>query len=179
MNDDNRQKLRKTFGENLERIRKERGITRKELAESVGVNETSFGAYCKGRNLPPVDKILIIAEILNCSIIDLTGDNPNAKLKEKNVWDYLWEESIRILNIAGFSVEENDTWITIVERPQIEKTEEEISLIPKKSVVKIRKIAFPTTIENILETAIHRNINFKDVLTEIFFSEESPFKRKE
>ena len=176
MNDDKREKLKKTFSENLERIRKERGITRKELAEAVGVNETSFGAYCVGRNLPPIDKILIIAEILNCSIIDLTGDNPKAKVREQAIWERHWEESIRILNIAGFSVEENAPWITVVEQPKIEKSEGEIFFTPKRAVASIRNIAFPSLISNIIEIAVHRNSTFKDVLTELLFSkEESPF----
>lgn len=41
-----------TIGENIRRIRKERGLTLKQLGEAVGVSEAYIRAYESGRRNP-------------------------------------------------------------------------------------------------------------------------------
>lgn len=70
------------LGENLKRIREERGVTRKALAELLGIVEDSIGSYETGKKLAPLDKIYKMAEFLNVSIVDLTGDTPFSEVKK-------------------------------------------------------------------------------------------------
>lgn len=83
------------FGENLERLRKEKGYSRKQLADVVGIKETSLGQYSRGESLAPLDKIFELAEFLNVSILDLTGENPNIKPKDK-IFDYRYKKAMDI-----------------------------------------------------------------------------------
>lgn len=62
------------FGENLERILQEKGISRKELMMRLNVSQAALALYIAGKREPPLDKIFKIAEILQISITDLTGD---------------------------------------------------------------------------------------------------------
>jgi len=67
------------LGENLKRIRTEKGVSRKELAEKLGVSQTTIASYENGIKTPMLEKVFLLAEILKVSITDLTGDNPNAE----------------------------------------------------------------------------------------------------
>lgn len=63
------------LGENLKRIRTEKNISRKELAENLGVGVDSVGLYENGKTLPPLDKIFELADYLQVSVASLTGEN--------------------------------------------------------------------------------------------------------
>lgn len=63
------------LGANLRRICEEKGVSRKQLAEAVGVTEVSICGYETGRKLPPLDKIFVMADFLKVSVTSLTGDN--------------------------------------------------------------------------------------------------------
>ncbi len=54
-----------TLGENIRRIRKERGYTIKQLGEMVGVSESYMRAYEVGDRHPKSDKIELIAKALH------------------------------------------------------------------------------------------------------------------
>lgn len=62
-----------TLGENIKRIRKERGLTQKELGKISGINEAQIRRYeLGGKNSnPKVETIKKIADALNVKIIDL------------------------------------------------------------------------------------------------------------
>lgn len=97
--DDTAQTLAQKLGAEIERRRKEKGLSRRELAALIGVNEISFGAYATGTRLPSVDKILMIARALDCSITDLVGDNP-----ARNTASKIWERRVqRCVNIANWA----------------------------------------------------------------------------
>ena len=83
------------FGENLERIRKKKGYSRKQLADVVGITENSFSFYSRGDSLAPLDKIFKLAEFLNVSILDLTGENPNIRKKDI-LFDYRYKKAMDI-----------------------------------------------------------------------------------
>ena len=88
------------LGENLERIRKEKGYSRKQLADIIGITEIAFGTYERGIRLAPLDKIFELAKFLNVSIIDLTGENPNV---EKNIiFDYRYKRAVDITSTDIF-----------------------------------------------------------------------------
>jgi len=67
--------FRKAFGKRLKRLRKQKKLTQKELAAEIGVGFSHLNKYEGGIHLPPTDKILQLAEILNVTVdFLLTGD---------------------------------------------------------------------------------------------------------
>ena len=82
------------LGENIKRIRQEKNISRKDLADKVGVTEISFGKYERGESSPSLDKILEMAKFLDVSISDLVGDNPDAK--DRKIFEYRLQKAIDI-----------------------------------------------------------------------------------
>lgn len=59
------------FGENLEYMLDERQITQKELAEKIGVGESTVNHYIKGRRMPTLATTLNIMLALDCELDDL------------------------------------------------------------------------------------------------------------
>ena len=88
------------LGENLKRIREEKGVSRKQLADILGIVEDSIGGYETGKKLAPLDKIFTMAEFLNVSIVDLTGDTPFADVKK--ILQYRLNRAEGIAASAGF-----------------------------------------------------------------------------
>ena len=89
------------LGENLERIRKEKGYSRKQLAKYLGVNVDAIGKYETGQREPPLDKIVKLATALEISVSSLIGDNPNV---EKNIiFDYRYKRAVDLTSTTIFS----------------------------------------------------------------------------
>lgn len=63
------------LGDNLKRIREQKGVTRKQLAGILGIVEDSIGSYETGKKLAPLDKIFKMADYLGVPITDLIGKN--------------------------------------------------------------------------------------------------------
>lgn len=47
------------------------GRSRKFMAKQLGVSENQFLAWRKGEYLPLVDKAILLAELLDCTVYDL------------------------------------------------------------------------------------------------------------
>lgn len=62
-----------TIGENIRRIRKERGLTLKQLGEAVGVSEAYIRAYESGRRNPKQKALEALAAALCVNVEALTG----------------------------------------------------------------------------------------------------------
>lgn len=63
-----------SFGENLKKIRKEKNITLKELAEKLEVTSPNISQYEHDKRNPSLKMILKFAAALNCSIEELIPD---------------------------------------------------------------------------------------------------------
>lgn len=61
--------------EKLRQIRKEAGITMKQLAVAVGVAEASISFYETGKRQPDIDTLCRLANYFNVSIDYLVGNN--------------------------------------------------------------------------------------------------------
>lgn len=61
------------FGRRLKAERALKGIERKDLADSLGVHNSSLSYYENGINYPTVDVLIKIADILGVSIDYLLG----------------------------------------------------------------------------------------------------------
>lgn len=68
--------------ENLRKIRKARGLTQKQLAELVGVGESSISQYESGGKTPSFEIALKLAEVLDCESADLVSKR-DIVIKEK------------------------------------------------------------------------------------------------
>lgn len=62
-----------TIGENIRRIRKERGLTLKQLGEAIGVSEAYIRAYETGRRNPKQKSLEALAYALHVNVEALTG----------------------------------------------------------------------------------------------------------
>lgn len=63
-----------TFGENLKRIRKDKGLTQEQLADLIGVSSVYVVTYEKDKRKPKPDTIKKFAAALGCSYSDLVTD---------------------------------------------------------------------------------------------------------
>ena len=55
----------------IKEIREARGMTRKQIADAVGVSEVAVYYWENGRQKPSADKLPKLAELLGCTIDEL------------------------------------------------------------------------------------------------------------
>lgn len=60
-----------TFPENLKRIRKERGLSQKMLADMLGISQASISYYELSVEYPTIDKVYDIARVLEVPVDEL------------------------------------------------------------------------------------------------------------
>ena len=74
-----------TFADNLKKIISQRGTTQREIAEKLGVTETTISRYVttgpKGRT-PNVESLVALAQVLNVSLDTLVGVEPPATARQ-------------------------------------------------------------------------------------------------
>lgn len=66
-------------GNNLKKLRKERGLTQIALQMQTGIEQALISKYEQGVRVPPTDTLIILAEFFNTNIdylLDRT-DNPD------------------------------------------------------------------------------------------------------
>lgn len=80
-----------TIGDNIKRIRKEKGLTQKKLAELLKVTPQNLAQYENGRRLPKRETINKIANALEVDSVDLTDDTNEVNIVEPSI-DNLREE---------------------------------------------------------------------------------------
>lgn len=67
-------KRRILFADNLRYIIRSKGISQTRVANHIGVSSPTITAYMRGRFMPTDDRIVKIAEALDCSVDDLFDD---------------------------------------------------------------------------------------------------------
>jgi transcriptional regulator with XRE-family HTH domain len=60
-----------TLKDIIKKLRKKRGLTQKQLAEKLGVQQTTISMWETGANRPNVDMLKPLAKILKCKVEDL------------------------------------------------------------------------------------------------------------
>ena len=63
---------------NVRKLRKERKLTQKQLAELVDVSESAICNIENGKRSPKFETLLKLAEALDCSVADILGEERNA-----------------------------------------------------------------------------------------------------
>lgn len=176
------------MGENLERIRKAQGISRKTLAELGGMTEVGYGAYERGIKALPLEKIFLYADFLKVPVIDLIGESSETSGCE--YLEYRLRRAIKLANLAKFSIYplNNGT----VEMEMYDKREFNKNLNADESgvvftqwsrVIPIKSIGdFVRIIEKAQEFAIKENITFdnaiKNLLDDVCKKYETEWHKK-
>ena len=60
----------------FESARKKAGLTQKELAEKMGVDQSAVSFWETGKRVPRGAKLLRLADVLDCTIDELFGREP-------------------------------------------------------------------------------------------------------
>jgi transcriptional regulator with XRE-family HTH domain len=61
------------FGENLRKLRKEKGLSQQELAKKAGVSQQVIGHYEKGIRAPKLEQAILVAKALGMSVEEIYG----------------------------------------------------------------------------------------------------------
>jgi transcriptional regulator with XRE-family HTH domain len=61
------------FGNRIKELRLRRKLTQKELAERINKSKAAISSYESDNQVPPVDVLISIANVLNTSLDDLVG----------------------------------------------------------------------------------------------------------
>ncbi len=87
----------------LRELRKERGITQEQLAETLGVSNRSISRWENGNNLPDLDLLIQISEYFQVDLEEiLSGERKEAEMDQKTketvlqVADYSNQEKLRM-----------------------------------------------------------------------------------
>lgn len=70
------------IGENIKRLRRERGLTQETLAERLHISAAAVSKWERGESVPDIGMLLPLASYFNVSSDELLGLNA-AKAKEK------------------------------------------------------------------------------------------------
>lgn len=81
-----RKLLREIVGGNIRELRKKKGINQIELGKRINVHRQQLSFYETAKNLPPLDVVIILAKVLDCSIADIYTPNKLDSLKD--VFDF-------------------------------------------------------------------------------------------
>lgn len=86
------------FNENLRAVRERKGLTQKEVAESIGVAKSTYSLYESGNREPNIQTIKKIADLLNTSADELLGlnDEPETIAAHKDGENFTPEELKKI-----------------------------------------------------------------------------------
>lgn len=78
------------FNENLQNLRKMKGMSQEQLAEKLGISRQAVSKYESGNGYPETEKLIAICEIFDCSLDTLikgkiTDDSTGEKKKYENL----------------------------------------------------------------------------------------------
>ena len=102
--------IRKALGQRVKQLRKDKGWTQKELANKIETSYAQLNKYENGLNRPPLNRLILLAEVLNTSINYLIGGR-----KDEKVTIYNNRLIQRFQSIEGFEPEERDVVIQVLD----------------------------------------------------------------
>lgn len=62
-----------SFGDNLKKIRQDCNLTQEELAKKIDTSRSNIANYENNKNMPSIDVLSKLSEILDCSVDYLLG----------------------------------------------------------------------------------------------------------
>lgn len=102
--------IRKALGRRIKQLRKEKALTQKELANQVGSSHAQLNKYESGLNTPPLDRLLLLSEVLETSVDYLLAGQGNGEppLHSQRLIQ-------RFQTIEAFNLDERETIIKILD----------------------------------------------------------------
>ena len=156
---DDRNYRKNVLGKNIEKARKERGFSRKEMAQNLNMTETAFGAYERGIREPNISKLVEIAKILEVPIEELITVSSN--IVENNLAMYRYNRAVSMVVAAAFSTSIGyDGKIELYLPPENDKRRKRITFDNQQKFVE--------SIELIERTALYFNITFLEAFKNNF-----------
>lgn len=76
----------KIFGENLKRLRVEKGISQEDMAKKIKIHANHLSRYERGLSAPSIEVVEKMAKLLDVSIDELVSGSVNERI-EKNIAD--------------------------------------------------------------------------------------------
>ena len=74
------------FGKMIVRLRKEKGMTQKQLAEMLNVSDKAVSRWENGKNYPDIETMMLLAEVLEVSVNDLLrGKRSGFVIRKKHI----------------------------------------------------------------------------------------------
>lgn len=65
--------LRKEIGRNIKKFIVYRGMRQQDVSEKTGITQAMLSRYINGTSMPGIDKLHVLASVLNCRLDDLLG----------------------------------------------------------------------------------------------------------
>ncbi|MBB1390819.1 helix-turn-helix transcriptional regulator [Shewanella sp. SG44-6] len=78
-----KKKIAIEFGRKLEEKRKEKGLLQKDLSQQCGFSLNYIGIVERGEKSISLEKVFVIAAILECSVHDLIPDEKELSLENE------------------------------------------------------------------------------------------------
>ena len=97
-------RFKREFSERLKELRKQADLTQVELAGKLGIVQSSYADWERGRKKPTQDNLVKIAQVLNVSVDYLVG-NSEKKADELDNIELLFR-----MNSKGLTEEEKETF---------------------------------------------------------------------
>ena len=167
------------LGENLKRIRLEKGISRKDLAATIEIDESSYGKYERGERNLPADKIYNLAISLNCSVADILGENPNAE--SGKVFEYRLQRAYQMArdfldSLLNAEPNFDKEGRVVVHSPEKITYENGVASFHGgyNSVAFKSKLDFVNVMERAENDALRQQIDFNAAFRQIVFGEKPP-----
>lgn len=77
--------MKKTMGEIISALRKEKGMTQKELAEQIGVTDKAVSKWERNLSCPDISSIPHLAEVLGVGVEELMDVKPKEEADRNQV----------------------------------------------------------------------------------------------
>ena len=138
------------FYEKLIQLRQNKKVSRKEIANFLGMTEVAYGCYERGERMPNVDKICQLADYFEISIDELLGRNVKLqKAKEK------WQN-------AGFDVcILNNQYVTLKPLDTIENDLTNAEFIKRNDELITKQITYYLSVSNLIDITHFADMLFK------------------
>lgn len=73
----------------IERLRKEKGLTQQEVADKLNIARTTYQSYEKGRNEPSINQLKQLSKLFNVSSDVLIGNEINKSQQKKELLEII------------------------------------------------------------------------------------------
>ena len=110
------------IGNNIKEIRKQCGLTQKQLAEKIHVTRQVISQWETGATFPPVDRLVEMAEAFNCPVEDIVCDK--RKRDFSLLIDFTEARKTIIVKLKEYKTDNEEE--RIIQRRAIEIAEDEM-----------------------------------------------------